>query len=139
MEYSISFMRSFFFHCVANCFVSSKALAWPYFWLPINKVSSFHKSNLNLTLTYSLYIINYAPYRRNVPFKNKPLSLSAHPNIGEVGAILIGFWYVFLYTDFPILDKLFELCQIMQTIIPHENHVYGFFRNSYPVPRNHQF
>ena len=26
----------------------------------------------------------------------------------------------------PILDNLFELCQFMQTVIPHENHVEGF-------------
>ena len=43
--------------------------------------------------------------------------------VGEVGAILIGFWYVFFYTDYNILDKLFELCPFMQTVIPHENRV----------------
>ena len=26
------------------------------------------------------------------------------------------------YTDYPILDKLFDLCPIMQTVMPHENH-----------------
>ena len=26
------------------------------------------------------------------------------------GAILIGFWYVFFCTDYPIMDKLLELC-----------------------------
>ena len=38
---------------------------------------------------------------------------------GDVGAILIGLWYVFSYTDNAILDKLFDLCQFMQTVIPH--------------------
>ena len=45
-------------------------------------------------------------------------------------AILIGFWYVFLkrkvYTHYTVLDKLFELCPLMQTVIPDENHVDGF-------------
>ena len=47
-----------------------------------------------------------------------------HPpkRVGEVGAILIGFWYIFFYADCPILDKLFELCLFMQTVMPHENH-----------------
>ena len=46
---------------------------------------------------------------------------------GEIGAILIGFWYVFFYAGYPMLDKLFELCPFMQTVIPHENHVDIFF------------
>ena len=47
--------------------------------------------------------------------------------LGEVGAILIGFRHVFFYTDYPILDKCFELCPFMQSAIPHENHVDDFF------------
>ena len=47
--------------------------------------------------------------------------------VSEAGAILIGFWYVFFYTDYHILDELCELCPLMQTIIPHENHVDGVF------------
>ena len=56
------------------------------------------------------------------------LTLETERSIGEVGAILIGFWYVFFYTDYTILDKLFELCPFMQTAIPHENHIDGFFQ-----------
>ena len=33
----------------------------------------------------------------------------------------------FLLHDYPILDKLFQLCSFMQTVIPHENHFDGFF------------
>ena len=45
----------------------------------------------------------------------------------EIGAILIGFWYVFFYIDYHISDNLFELCRFMQTvIISHENYVDGF-------------
>ena len=58
---------------------------------------------------------------------------------GEIGAILIGFCYVFFYTDYTVLDKLFELSPIIQTIRPHENRVDDFFPISYPVPKNHQF
>ena len=36
------------------------------------------------------------------------------------------FWYVSFYTDYTILDKLFELCPFMQTVISHENHVDSF-------------
>ena len=59
--------------------------------------------------------------------------------IREVGAMVIGIWCVFFYTDCPVLDKLFELCSFMQIFIPHENHGDGFFTYSYPVPRNNQF
>ena len=41
-------------------------------------------------------------------------------------AILICFWYVSFHTDYPILDNLFELCPF-QTVLPHENHIDGFF------------
>ena len=37
-----------------------------------------------------------------------------------------------LYTDYPILDKFFELCPFMQTVIPHENH---FFSRLIPSPQ----
>ena len=43
-------------------------------------------------------------------------------------AILIEFWYVFLDTDYPILNKSPELCLFMQTVVPHENRVDSFFR-----------
>ena len=59
--------------------------------------------------------------------KGLPTSL-----IWEVGAILMGFWCVFYYIDYPILDQLFELCSFMKTVISHENHVDGFFLNLYP-------
>ena len=39
---------------------------------------------------------------------------------------MIGFLRVVFYTDYPILDKLFELCPFMQTVMPHENHFEGF-------------
>ena len=42
-----------------------------------------------------------------------------------------------LYTDYPILDKLSELCPFMQTVIPHENRVDGFFLTHFF--QNHQF
>ena len=42
--------------------------------------------------------------------------------LGEVGAILIGFWHVFFCTDYSIFDKVF-----VQIVIPHENHVNGLF------------
>ena len=38
---------------------------------------------------------------------------------GEVGAILIRFLFVFFFADYPILDKLFELCPLMQTVLLH--------------------
>ena len=32
------------------------------------------------------------------------------------------------YTDYTILDKLFELCPFVQTVLPHDDdHVEGFF------------
>ena len=31
------------------------------------------------------------------------------------------------YADSPILDKLFDVYPFVQTVIPHENHVDGFF------------
>ena len=34
---------------------------------------------------------------------------------------------IIFYTDYPILDKLFELCPIMQTAIPHESQADYFF------------
>ena len=46
--------------------------------------------------------------------------------LGEVGAILIGFWYVCFYTDYTFLNELFELRPFMQTVIPHGNHLDGF-------------
>ena len=46
--------------------------------------------------------------------------------LGVIGAILIGFWYVFFYTDYPNLVKLFELCPFMQTVMRQENHVDSF-------------
>ena len=47
--------------------------------------------------------------------------------IGEVGAVLIGCWHILFYADYPILDKLFDLCKFMQTVILHEYHVDSFF------------
>ena len=35
---------------------------------------------------------------------------------GGGGAIVIGFWYVSFYTDYPNLDNLFELCPFMQQL-----------------------
>ena len=32
-----------------------------------------------------------------------------------------------LKTDYPVLDKLFELYLFMQTVVPRENHVDSFF------------
>ena len=64
--------------------------------------------------------------------------MSQQVSIEEVGAMLISFRYVFFDTDYTSLDKLFELCPSMQTVVPHENYV-DFFPNSYPVPKNHQF
>ena len=59
--------------------------------------------------------------------------------LGEVGAILIGLWHFFFQTDHSVLDKLFELCPFMQTVIPDENHVELFPYYSYSVLRNRQF
>ena len=42
--------------------------------------------------------------------------------VGEVAAVLIGFWRVFFSAEYTILDKLFESCPFMQTVMPHENH-----------------
>ena len=41
---------------------------------------------------------------------------------GYSGKVLV----CFFYTVYPILDKLYQLCQFMQTIILFENHVDGF-------------
>ena len=46
---------------------------------------------------------------------------------GEVGAKLIGFWYVLFYRYYSILDKLFQVCPFMQTVMPHEYHIDEFF------------
>ena len=32
-----------------------------------------------------------------------------------------------MFSFIHILDKLFELCPFMQTVIPHKNHVDGIF------------
>ena len=53
--------------------------------------------------------------------------MSPHKIIGKVGAILIEFLHIFLYTDFFILHRLFRLSSFMQKVLPHENHVEGFF------------
>ena len=58
-----------------------------------------------------------------------------HTKVWEVVAILIGFWYVFFCTDYTIVDKLFELCPFMQTVIPHEDHVDGFFLTHTQSPK----
>ena len=42
----------------------------------------------------------------------------------EIEVILIRFWYVFSYTDYTILNKLFELYPFMAIVI---NHVDSFF------------
>ena len=48
--------------------------------------------------------------------------------LGEAGAIVIGFLHFFFFhTDYLILDKFFELCPFMQTVLPHENRIEGFF------------
>ena len=67
--------------------------------------------------------LDIAP-KRSTAFKTweRKLWLLLLTNVWEVVAILIGLWYVFFYTDYPILDKLFALCQFMQAVIPHENH-----------------
>ena len=35
-------------------------------------------------------------------------------------------WYVVFYTDYPSLDKIYELCPFMQKVVSHENHVDWF-------------
>ena len=65
-----------------------------------------------------------------IPCPSSPCLNSAdhlQVSLGEVKAILIGFWYVFFYTHYPILDKPLKLCPFMQTVMPHENHVDEFF------------
>ena len=45
----------------------------------------------------------------------------------------------FIQTTYAILDKLFELCSFMQTGIPHENHIDGFFLNHTQSPEINTF
>ena len=69
---------------------------------------------------------------------HKLITVSGNKTRGEVGAIMIEFWYVFFSADYTVFDKLFELCPFMQTVVPHENHV-DIFPSSYPVTINHEF
>ena len=39
----------------------------------------------------------------------------------------IGYFVHFFYTDFPILNKSFELHSFMRTVLAQENHIAGFF------------
>ena len=55
------------------------------------------------------------------------ISLEKPIQLVEVRAILIGSWHVLFCTDYHILHKLFELCRLIQTDLPHENHVEDFF------------
>ena len=48
-------------------------------------------------------------------------------NVEEAGVILIGLLHVFFYAEYSILARLFELCPFMQTVLPHESQVKGFF------------
>ena len=57
-------------------------------------------------------------------------------NVGEVGVILIGFLHIFIYTDCPILHKLFDFCPFMQTVILPENHFEGFGPVHTPSPKS---
>ena len=60
-------------------------------------------------------------------YKEEEATEKDRQRLREVGAILIGFWYVFFHKDCSILDKLFELRPFMQTVIPQEKHVDRLF------------
>ena len=45
-------------------------------------------------------------------------------------------WNVFFYAGYPIAEGLFESFLFMQTFIPHENHVDGFFLTHAQSPEN---
>ena len=80
----------------------------------------------------------YVPANKKLIFVDQAGSVSCVfiKLVEEVGAYLIGLCYAFFYTNYPILDKLFELCPFMQT---HESPIDNFSSNSYPVSRNDPF
>ena len=61
----------------------------------------------------------------NVRFLTLLKNLRKRPS-GEVATILIWFLLVFSFTDYHILDKLFELCTFMKAVMLHENLVDSF-------------
>ena len=66
----------------------------------------------------------------------QPRQTFSDSSIGpEVGATLIGFLHVFFCTKYPSLDMLFKLSPFMQSVLPHENHVEGFFRTHSQSPK----
>ena len=49
--------------------------------------------------------------------------------------IIMGFWYMcFLLYSLPYLNKLFNLCPFMQTVVPHENNAESFFQTHTQSP-----
>ena len=80
--------------------------------------------------------------KQHDPFADFRVQLALGSPLREVlGAILIGFWHVLFYTDYPISDRSFELYQYMQTVILHTNQVDGIFltHSHTRSPRNQQF